>query len=291
MLFHVGMFAGRGNASCNVPRHVIFSKRDMPRGFSLGRVEMKILSWNVNGLRAVLKSGFLDWLKAERPDVLCLQESRVHPGELDAAALEPFGYKTYWNPAQKKGYSGTATYVLEQPGNVATLGLDEFDNEGRLQAIEFPDFVILNGYWPNSQPERARLDYKLRYVDAVAKHANKLVKQGKNVILCGDFNIAHEPIDLARPKDNENSPGYYIEEREAMAKFLKQGYVDTFRAACPEPGHYSWWSYRSGARARNVGWRIDYHVVNSAFAPRIKRAWILNNVLGSDHCPVGIELS
>lgn len=252
---------------------------------------MKILSWNVNGLRAVLKAGFLDWLKEERPDILCLQESRVLPSDLDAAALEPFGYKSFWNPAQKKGYSGTAAYVLATPSNVTTLGVEEFDNEGRLQVLEYPDFVILNGYWPNSQPERARLSYKLDYCKAVAAYSNKLVKQRKNVILCGDFNIAHEPIDLARPKDNENSPGYYIEEREAMGQFLKQGYVDTFRHHCPEPGHYSWWSYRSGARARNVGWRIDYHCVNEGFIPRVKRAWILNEVLGSDHCPVGIELA
>lgn len=251
---------------------------------------MKILSWNVNGLRAVLKSGFLEWLKTEKPDILCLQESRVLPGEVEAAALAPFGYKSYWNPAQKKGYSGTAAYVLEQPKNVTSIGIEHFDNEGRLQVLEYPDFVILNGYWPNSQPERARLEYKLDFCESVTEYANKLVKQGKNVILCGDFNIAHEPIDLARPKDNVNSPGYYEEERAAMTKFLGNGYVDTFRYHCPDPGHYSWWSYRSGARARNVGWRIDYHCVNKAFMPRVKRAWILSDVMGSDHCPVGIEL-
>ncbi|MBI1318362.1 MAG: exodeoxyribonuclease III [Candidatus Hydrogenedens sp.] len=252
---------------------------------------MRILSWNVNGLRAVLKSGFLDWLKQERPDVLCLQESRVHPGELDPAALEPFGYKSYWNPAEKKGYSGTCVYTLEQPEDVGALGLPRFDNEGRLQVIRYKDFTILNGYWPNSQPERKRLEYKLDFCKSLTRFSNKLVKDGQNVILCGDFNIAHQPIDLARPKQNEDSPGYYIEEREAMGKFLGHGYVDTFRHFCDEPDHYSWWSYRSGARARNIGWRIDYHCVNQGFADRLKRAWILNEVMGSDHCPVGIELS
>jgi exodeoxyribonuclease III len=251
---------------------------------------MKIISWNVNGLRAVLKSGFMDWLQAEKPDVLCLQESRVLPSDLDAATLEPLGYKSFWNPAEKKGYSGTAAYVRVQPESVGTLGVPEFDAEGRLQVLTYPGFTILNGYWPNSQPERARIDYKLGYVKAVTAYANKLVKAGKHVVMCGDLNIAHEPIDLARPKENENSPGYYKEEREAMTGLLGQGYVDTFRHFCPEPGHYSWWSYRSGARARNIGWRIDYHVVDKGFVPNIKRAWILNEVTGSDHCPVGIEV-
>jgi len=251
---------------------------------------MRILSWNVNGLRSVLKNGFLDWLSSERPEILCLQESRVMPGEVPADALNPFGYKTFWNPAQKKGYSGTAVYTLEEPEDVGTLGIPEFDDEGRLQVIRYKGFTILNGYWPNSQPERNRLAYKLDYCNAVAKYSNALVKKGGNVILCGDFNIAHQAIDLARPKQNEDSPGYYLEEREAMTRFLGHGYVDTFRQHCDEPGHYSWWSYRAGARAKNVGWRIDYHCVNQAFAPRVKRAWILNEVMGSDHCPVGIEI-
>lgn len=251
---------------------------------------MIILSWNVNGLRAVQKAGFLDWLQAASPDILCLQETRVLPEELNEGLLKPFGYESYWNPAQKKGYSGTAVYSRIAPIAVRGMGKPDYDNEGRLQVIEFPEFTVLNGYWPNSQDERKRLDYKLNYVKGVTQVANQLRKAGKQVVLCGDFNIAHTEIDLARPKENENSPGYYLEEREAMTRFLKQGYVDTFRHFNKEPGQYTWWSYRTRGRERNVGWRLDYHCVNEEFMPRVKRAWILSEVMGSDHCPVGIEV-
>lgn len=252
-----------------------------------------ILSWNVNGIRAVIKAGFLEWLQKARPDVLCVQESRAHPTDIRDEERAPKGYASFWNPAEKKGYSGTAVYVRMplEPLSVSNLGVERFDEEGRLQVVEFKDFTILNGYWPNSQPERARLEYKLDFVKTVTKHANKLVKAGHNVILCGDFNIAHQPIDLARPKENEKSPGYYIEEREAMTHFLKAGYVDTFRHMHPDKVEYSWWSLRSGARARNIGWRIDYHCVNRDFLPRIRKAFILGEVTGSDHCPVGIEVA
>ena len=250
-----------------------------------------LLSWNVNGLRAVLKNGFSEWLQQTQPDVLCLQESRVLPADLTDEQREPEGYHTYWNPAEKKGYSGTALFTREKPLEVRNMGGAEFECEGRLQVITFPNYTILNGYWPNSQEERKRLDYKLRFVTAVTRIANKLVKSGQPVILCGDFNIAHTEIDLARPKQNENSAGYYIEEREAMTRFLGHGYIDTFRQFCKEPGNYSWWSYRGGARSRNVGWRIDYHCVNEAFLPRVKRSFILSDVMGSDHCPVGIEIA
>ena len=253
---------------------------------------MHILSWNVNGIRSVLKSGFREWFAEAQPDILCLQESRAMPEDIDEADRAPKGYVSFWNPAQKKGYSGTATFVKSKyaPLSVGTLGLPEFDNEGRVQVLEFKDFTILNAYWPNSQDQRTRIGYKLSFVEAMTNHASALVKQGKHVILCGDFNIAHTEIDLARPKDNENSPGYYIEEREAMAKLLGAGYADTFRHHNKETGHYSWWSYRTRARDRNIGWRIDYHCVNNDFLPRVKRAWIANDVFGSDHCPVGIEI-
>lgn len=250
----------------------------------------RIVSWNVNGIRSVLRNGFLEWLEAAQPDILCLQETRALPSDLKPEVLAPKGYTSLWNPAEKKGYSGTGAYVKAEPLSVGTIGIPEFDSEGRVQVLEYPNFTILNGYWPNSQDKRARLDYKLRFCEAITKFSNKLVKKGKNVILCGDFNIAHTEIDLARPKDNENSAGYYIEEREAMAAFLKAGYVDSFRQFNEEPGHYSWWSYRTNARARNVGWRIDYHCVNKDFADRLKGAHIMSDVMGSDHCPVAIEL-
>ncbi len=249
-----------------------------------------ILSWNVNGLRAVLKKGFMEWLEEAKPDILCLQETRALPEDLDDAVLRPAGYTSFWNPAEKKGYSGTAAFVRTEPVSVGALGLKRFDGEGRLQVLEYKDFTVLNGYWPNSQDERKRLDYKLDFCRSVTRFSNKLVRQGRNVVLCGDFNIAHTEIDLARPDNNENSAGYYIEEREAMTRFLKHGYVDTFRHFHKEPGHYSWWSYRTRARERNIGWRLDYHCVNQSFLPRVKKAWILDKVMGSDHCPVGIQL-
>lgn len=249
-----------------------------------------ILSWNVNGLRAAVKKGFLDWFEKVQPDILCLQETRVLPDELEAAVREPKGYTTLWMPAQKRGYSGVATFVKGEALDHRNLGQDEFDSEGRVQLVEFSDFTVVNCYFPNSQPERKRIDYKLKFCDALRKRCNKLVKTGTNVILCGDYNIAHTEIDLARPKANEDNPGYYIEEREAMTQFLEAGYVDTFRHFCGEPGHYSWWSYRSGARAKNIGWRLDYHCVNTGFIERVQSAEILDGVMGSDHCPVGITI-
>lgn len=249
-----------------------------------------VISWNVNGIRAVLKNGFMEWLLREQPDILCLQETRALPRDLSEDLLSPDGYISLWHPAKKRGYSGTAVYAKRPPVATGVLGIKEFDDEGRLQVLEYPDLTILNGYWPNSQVERARLSYKLAFCDAVLELAKKLAKKKKNVLVCGDFNIAHTEIDLANPKENENCAGYYIEEREAMTKFLKGGFVDTFRHFNKEPGHYTWWSYRTRARERNVGWRIDYHCVNKAFLPHVRRSWILSDVMGSDHCPIGIEL-
>lgn len=249
-----------------------------------------ILSWNVNGIRSALKNGFLDFLHQTQPDVLCLQEVRALPNDLSEEVLRPLGYTTYWNPAKKKGYSGTGTFARQAPLSVGVLDAPAHDNEGRLQALEYPEYTILNCYWPNSQPERARLDYKLDYCQNLTELANRLVREGRNVILCGDYNIAHTAIDLARPKENENNPGYYIEERQAMDRFLEHGYVDTFRHFCKDPGQYTWWSYRTRGRERNVGWRLDYHCVNQALLPRVRRSWILSEVMGSDHCPVGLTV-
>lgn len=250
----------------------------------------RILSWNVNGMRSVLKKGFADWFDEEQPQILCLQETRVLPDELDASVLKPKGYTTYWAPAQKKGYSGVATFSKTKPLSVSNLGKKEFDSEGRAQVLEYKGFTLINCYYPNSQPEGKRLAYKLKFCGAVLRLCNRLVKDGKNIVLCGDYNIAHRPIDLARPKQNENSPGYLPEERDAMTKFLKAGYVDTFRHFCPDPGQYTWWSYRSGARAKNIGWRLDYHCVNEAFMSRVTHAEILSSVMGSDHCPVALSI-
>ncbi len=250
----------------------------------------RLISWNVNGLRAVLKAGFLEWLHRVQPDVLCIQESRVLPQELDDAHRSPEGYTSYWHPAMKKGYSGVATYTREKPREVYTLGMDCFDCEGRVQVLEFDEYSVINTYWPNSQPDRKRIDYKLEFCEAIERFCGSLVQGGKQVIICGDFNIAHQEIDLARPKQNVDSPGFLPEEREAMTRFLASGFVDTFRHFTPDPGHYSWWSYRAGARAKNIGWRIDYHCVSAGLTPRLQRSFIMPEVFGSDHCPIGIEI-
>lgn len=250
----------------------------------------RIISWNVNGVRAVLKNGFEEWFRKSGADVLCLQETRVLPEQIDPKLVAPKGYASFWRPAKKLGYSGVATYSRIEPVSVETLGKNEFDDEGRVQLIEFPDFVLVNSYWPNSQPERKRIEYKLAFCRAIQRKCSSLRRKGKNVVICGDFNIAHQEIDLARPKQNVNNPGFLPEEREAMTRFLKAGFVDAFRHFVKDPDHYTWWSYRSGARAKNIGWRIDYHCVNKEFVDRVTQVEILNTVMGSDHCPVAITL-
>jgi len=248
----------------------------------------RIISWNVNGIRAAVRNGFLTWLETAQPDILCIQETRVAPGELDHTLLEPPGYRTFWQPAIRKGYSGVAAFVKKEPLSLAASDIDEFDAEGRIQILDYTNFTLVNAYFPNSQPERGRIDYKLAYCNAILKLCNKLRRAGKNVILSGDYNIAHTEIDLARPKENENNPGYLPEERAAMTTFLDAGYLDTFRHFTKEPGHYTWWSYRGRARDKNIGWRLDYHCVNREFVPRVKASKILSDVMGSDHCPVEI---
>jgi len=251
---------------------------------------LTLVSWNVNGVRAAGRNGFLQWLDAMSPDVVCLQETKAHLGDVEPALREPKGYSSVWHSAVKKGYSGVATYYKAKCGplSVKTMGVAEFDNEGRVQVVEFKDFTLVNAYYPNAQAERARLDYKLRFCAAMLKLCNRLRKAGRNVVVCGDYNIAHKEIDLARPKDNRDSPGFYPEECACMDTFIGAGYVDTFRHFTPDPHQYTWWSYRSNAREKNVGWRIDYHCVNVEFIPRVKKAAIHSDVHGSDHCPVSI---
>ena len=245
-----------------------------------------LVSWNVNGIRALQKKGFLDWLEESAPDILCVQETKARPEQLGEALLEPAGYRSLWFSAERKGYSGVAAFVRREPEDMAPLGTPEFDREGRTMILRYPEFTLFNCYFPNSQPEGARLEYKLAYCDAVFEACRERVARGENVIVCGDFNIAHKPIDLARPKANEKNPGYLPEERAWMDRFLGGGYVDAFRMFCSEPGRYTWWSYRARARAKNIGWRIDYHCVNEGFRGQIRAAEILDRVTGSDHCPV-----
>ncbi|HOV32787.1 MAG TPA: exodeoxyribonuclease III [Candidatus Hydrogenedens sp.] len=251
-----------------------------------------IISWNVNGLRSILKKGFVEWLGKTSPDILCLQEIRLKPSDIQDDSLSlPDNYFKYWSFAKKPGYSGTAFFSKKQPIQIIEEKDPTFIDEGRLQIADFGDFLLFNSYWPNSQEEKKRIPYKLEFIDKLqAKLLDFVKKRKKNILVCGDFNIAHTEIDLARPKDNENHAGYYPEEREAMTRFLNAGFVDTFRLFCKEGGHYTWWSYRTRARERNIGWRIDYHVVNEGFKKYVKNSWILSDVYGSDHCPIGIEL-
>ncbi|MCL2277629.1 MAG: exodeoxyribonuclease III [Treponema sp.] len=254
---------------------------------------MRIISWNINGIRAVEKRGFIDWMKKENPDILCLNETKAEPGQLSDIFTKPdnTGYHSFWASAKKKGYSGVAIYTKTQPDDVRYLKKPEFDDEGRVLVADYKDFTLIAAYFPNSQDERKRLPYKLAFNDAMLKLCKSIVKKGKHFLLCGDYNVAHTAIDLARPKQNENNAGYLPEEREWMDSFIASGFVDTFRHFHPdEKGHYSWWSYMGQARAKNIGWRIDYHCVDKEFLPKVKSSIIRPDVQGSDHCPVEIEI-
>lgn len=251
-----------------------------------------IICWNVNGIRAAQRHGFIDWLTAAQPDILCVQETKAKPEQLAAALIEPPGYTSLWMSAQRPGYSGVATFLrTAAPCSVAPLGVPEFDDEGRVQVIEFPAFTLINAYFPNSQEGGNRLDYKLRFCDALLARCQELRASGRHVVVCGDYNIAHKPIDLANPKQNEGNPGYLPEERAWMDRFVAAGYVDTFRMFNDQPGQYTWWTYRFRARERNVGWRIDCFCVDQEFAPDVRDARILSQVTGSDHCPILLELA
>ena len=249
---------------------------------------MKLISWNVNGLRAVLRKNFLDYLDAERPDILCLQETKAGPDDVEQ--LWPATYTTYWNMAVKKGYSGTAIFAGTRPISVTRgIGVAEHDNEGRVVSAEYPDFFLVNVYVPNSKRELTRLAYRQKWDRDFRRYLKKLERR-KPVIFCGDLNVAHTEIDLANPKANVGNHGFTPQERAGFKALLKAGFLDTFREFEPGGGHYTWWSPLSGARSRNIGWRIDYFLVSAALRPRLKRAFIRSDVTGSDHCPVGIEI-
>ncbi|MFA5265052.1 MAG: exodeoxyribonuclease III [Opitutaceae bacterium] len=250
---------------------------------------MKIISWNVNGLRAVLEKGFLDFFASCDADVLCLQETKCHPGDVQHVSW-PNGYVDCWNSAQKKGYSGTAIFSRTQPLSISYgFGIAEHDTEGRVITAEFPNLFLVNVYTPNAQPELARIAYRRKWDRDFLAYVRNLEKK-KPVVFCGDLNVAHEEIDLARPKENVGNPGFSDQERDGFRAMLAAGFIDSFREFEKGGGHYSWWSYRAGARPRNIGWRIDYVMTSHALHPRFKRAWISPEIMGSDHCPVGLEL-
>ncbi|MBC7386216.1 MAG: exodeoxyribonuclease III [Cryobacterium sp.] len=256
---------------------------------------MKIQSWNVNGIRAAQKKGFEKWFSECGADVVCLQETKANPDQLDAFLLKPEGYFSYWHSAEKLGYSGTAIYSREEPLRIVTgMGIPEFDREGRVLIAEYErpglNLAVICAYFPNSQREHTRLGYKLAFCEAMLALCQKYVAGGKDVVLCGDFNIAHEDIDLKNPKTNRDNAGFLPEERAWMTKFLAAGFVDSFRHFEKGPGHYTWWSYRPGVREKNIGWRLDYHCVNAGLVSRMVSAKIHPAILGSDHCPVELEL-
>ncbi|MBI3877923.1 MAG: exodeoxyribonuclease III [Verrucomicrobia bacterium] len=248
---------------------------------------MKLISWNVNGLRAVLRKNFLEFLATETPDVLCLQETKCTPADVEQ--LWPANYTTFWNTAEKKGYSGTAIFMKAKPLDVTRgIGHDDHDSEGRVLTAEFADYFLVNVYVPNAQRELTRLAYRQRWDRDFLAYLKKLERK-KPVIFCGDLNVAHTEIDLANPKANMKNHGFTPEERAGFSAFVNAGFLDTFREFERGGGHYTWWAVFANARARNVGWRLDYFLASTALRPRLKRAFIRADVMGSDHCPVGIE--
>ena len=253
---------------------------------------MKLISWNINGIRAAWKKGLLDFVTAEQPDILCVQETKIQLEQLTPELKDVGGYHSYWSMAEKKGYSGVATYTRPEPQAVqtASFGSPALDTEGRVVHTEYPDFHLFNVYFPNSGMGPDRLAHKLTFYDDFLGLTERLRKAGKGVIVCGDVNTAHTELDIARPKENEKTAGFLPEERAWVTKYLGHGYHDTFRLFVSEPGHYTWWDMKSGARARNVGWRIDYFFVSEELRGRVKAAGILPHVQGSDHCPITLEL-
>ncbi|MFA6636377.1 MAG: exodeoxyribonuclease III [Candidatus Omnitrophota bacterium] len=250
---------------------------------------MKILSWNVNGIRAISRKGFLEWFKKESPEILCLQETKAHPSQLGSELTAVEGYRSFWNNPEKKGYAGVSVYTREK-AVLAPLDISgrPFDYEGRIITLEVEDIILINVYFPNGGRSPDRLKYKLDFYEKFLKYADKL--KNRNIVICGDVNTAHREIDLARPKQNEKVSGFLPEERAWIDKLISHGYVDVFRHFNDSPGQYTWWDYKTRSREKNVGWRIDYFFVTGEILPRVRKAYILPEVEGSDHCPIGIEL-
>lgn len=251
---------------------------------------MRIVSWNVNGIRAVERKGSLEWLREEQPDVICLQETKAQPEQLSRNLLEPPGYHSYWHSAERKGYSGVATFSREPVVTTAGLGVPEFDAEGRVLMSEHPGFLLLNVYVPQGGSGPERLDFKLRFYAALLESCDALHAAGRQLVLCGDFNTAHKEIDLAHPQANEDVSGFMAVERAWIDRYLAHGLVDAFRAFHPEPEQYTWWSYITRARSRNIGWRLDYFLVSEGLMPRVRDCSIRAEVMGSDHCPVVLDM-
>lgn len=252
--------------------------------------KLKIISWNVNGLRAAAEKGFSGWLLKEEPDILCLQETKAHPEQLSPELSSPKGYKSFWNNPSRRGYAGVAVLTRREPVSVKDdFSRGGFDTEGRALIADYKDLILINVYFPNGRMSKDRLAYKMEFYKRFLKYVDGL--KTRNIIICGDVNTAHAEIDLARPKENEMFSGFLPEEREWMDELVSHGYVDTFRHFNKEGGHYTYWDYKSAARERNVGWRIDYFFVTDKLLPKVKKAFIMPEVTGSDHCPIGIEIA
>ena len=254
--------------------------------------QISISCWNVNGIRAVEKKGFLDWLRRESPDIVCLQETKVQPGQMAPETEQPPGYHGYWNFPERKGYSGVVTFTKEKPIEVGNgFGIEKFDTEGRVITAKYPQFTLFNVYFPNGKMSEERLKYKMDFYDAFLDFVAPLKSKGEKLVVCGDFNTAHKEIDLARPRENEDVSGFLPIERAWMDEFVAHGFVDTFRYLTKQPDHYTWWSFRTRARERNIGWRLDYIFVTENLLGSLTQASIRPEVMGSDHCPVEIRLS
>ncbi len=250
-----------------------------------------IYSYNVNGIRAAMRKGLQDWFKDVMPDVLMIQETKAWPEDINIAFFEELGYHVYLHSAAKKGYSGVMSICREKPDNVmAGIGDTRFDSEGRLLRTDFGDLTIINSYFPSGTTGTVRQDFKYEYLDAIQVYIDELKNDRPNIILSGDYNICHKPIDISKPEKKKNVSGFLPEEREWVSKLLKSGFVDSFRAFDQSPEKYSWWSYRANARVKNLGWRIDYHMVSEPLSNKMKNAAIHNNIFHSDHCPVSLEI-
>ena len=252
---------------------------------------MKITTWNVNGIRAAINKGFIEWFAESRPDVLCLQEVKAYKEQVSEDLTQVSGYAQFWNSAERAGYSGVATFTNTEPISMKPgFGVDAFIGEGRTIVTKFPEFYLFNIYFPNGQRDQGRLDYKLGFYEALLSYCDELIAAGNEVIITGDFNTAHREIDLANPKSNEKNSGFMPIEREWIDRYLEHGFIDAFRQLYPEKVQYSWWTYRFGARSRNVGWRLDYYLVTKGVMDKVKDVVIHDDVMGSDHCPVSLIL-
>lgn len=253
---------------------------------------MKIITYNVNGLRAAVAKGLPEWIQSEQPDVICIQETKLQPEQYPADAFEQMGYHSYLFSAQKKGYSGVAILTKKQPDHIEYgMGIEEYDNEGRFIRADYGDLSIVSVYHPSGTSGDERQDFKMKWLDAFHGYVEELRKTRPKLVLCGDYNICHEPIDIHDPKGNAKNSGFLPEEREWMTRFLNTGYIDTFRSLNPDKQQYTWWSYRFNSRSKNKGWRLDYCLVTELMKPMLSQAYILNDAVHSDHCPAVLEIN